>query len=206
MTIAFIEDDVFYRQLLTSIATRTGRFRIVGTFSSTREALVSLPERGADIVVIDIHLVGHSGIAAIGQIHERWPEARCVMLTASDADSDVFAALEAGAVGYILKSDSHEQIVAALDEAGAGGAPMSRSVARQVVRSFVKPPMRNGAGEPLTRREREILAGLATGHTYKEIAQKLSISAATVKNHLSRIYEKLGVRSRTEAVVKWLGR
>jgi len=207
MTIAFIEDDDFYRQLLTSITTHSGRYRVVGSFSSTREALTALPETGAGIFVIDIHLIGDSGIGAIAQLHAKWPDARCVMLTASDAEGDVFAALEAGAVGYLLKSESQHEILAALDEVAAGGAPMSRTIARRVVRSFAHPKrLPPTTLQPITRREKQILERLAAGQTYKEMAAALGISAATVKNHLSRIYEKLGVRSRTEAVVKWLQR
>jgi DNA-binding NarL/FixJ family response regulator len=106
----------------------------------------------------------------------------------------------------LLKSDSREQILAALDEVVAGGSPMSRSVARRVVGSFAKPVKHAGESSAVTRREREIMDELARGFTYKEIARSLGVSAATVKNHLYRIYEKLGVRSRTEAVVKWLKR
>jgi DNA-binding NarL/FixJ family response regulator len=203
--IAFIEDDLFYRQLLTAIVMKSGRYRVVGGFGSTREALANLPADGAAVVVIDIHLIGHSGIAAISQLHERWPEMRCVMLTSSEADGDVFAALEAGAAGYLLKSDSQQQILDALDEVAAGGAPLSRSIARRVVRSFARKPP-STTDRDITRRETEILDRLSAGQTYKEIATALGISAATVKNHLSRIYEKLDVRSRTEAVVKWLKR
>jgi DNA-binding NarL/FixJ family response regulator len=117
----------------------------------------------------------------------------------------LFTALQSGAAGYLLKSAPPEEIVSGLDELLAGGAPMSRPIARRVLASFVRPATAD-AGENVTQREREILDQLARGLAYKEIAAALGISTATVKNHLYRIYEKLAVRSRTEAVVKWLGR
>jgi len=206
--IAFIEDDETYRVWLTAIVTSAATYEIVGAFASTDEAMRQLPDAGADLVVIDVHLRGHSGIPAIPQLHHRWPSARCVMLTGSEADADLFPALEAGAIGYLLKTDSPRQILAALDEVAAGGAALSRSIGRRVLKSFSGKAAPKGVavGASVTRREHEILDRLAAGATYKEIGRALGISPATVKNHLSRIYAKLAVRSRTEAVVKWLKR
>ncbi len=201
-TIALIEDDDSYREYLEIILRGSGRFAIAGAFHSAAGALRGLPARGADVAFVDVRLAGASGIAALARLRERWPRMRCVVLTSSEDSADLFAALEAGAAGYLLKSDTRAQILAGLEEALLGGAPLSRSIARRVVSSFAtatRPP-------ELTDREREIMDELARGLTYKEIGRRLGISGATVKNHLYRIYEKLGVRSRTEAVVLWLRR
>jgi DNA-binding NarL/FixJ family response regulator len=202
-TIAFIEDNDAYRRSLETIVSASRRFTVVGSFHSTRSALTGLPKRGADIVLVDIRLSDRSGIEAVGRLRERWPQTRCVMLANSDESTDLFAALETGISGYLLKNEPHERILASLDEVVSGGAPMSPSIALKVVKSFAS----GSRTKPVvTRREGEIMNELARGLTCKEIGRKLGISAATVKNHLYRIYEKLGVRSRTEAVVRWLKR
>jgi DNA-binding NarL/FixJ family response regulator len=205
-TVAFVEDNEAYRRFLETIVGASRRYQVVGSFESVRAAAAGLAEHPVDIVLVDIQLRGHSGITAVTRLRERWPRTRCVMLTNSEDAVDLFAALEAGASGYLLKSDSREQILAALDETVAGGAPLSRTVARRVVGSFASPAKPVPAAPTVTRREREIMDHLARGFTYKEIGRSLGISIATVKNHLSRIYDKLRVRSRTEAVVKWLKR
>jgi DNA-binding NarL/FixJ family response regulator len=201
-TIAFLEDDATYREYLEAIVRASGRYVIAGSFHSVGGVLDGLPADGADLVLVDVRLSGRSGIAAIARLRERWPILRCIVLTGSEEGTDLFAALEAGAAGYLLKSDSDERILAGLAEAMQGGAPLSRSIARRVVGSFAA----KTRAPAVTGREREIMQELARGLTYKEIGRKLGISGATVKNHLYRIYEKIGVRSRTEAVVKWLKR
>jgi DNA-binding NarL/FixJ family response regulator len=205
-TIAFIEDSAAYRGLLEAIVGASGRYEIVGLFESAADALHGLPKRDLAIIVIDVRLRGHSGIAALAKVRHRWPHTRCVMLTNSEDDADLFAALAGGAAGYLLKSDTRQQIISALDEVAAGGAPLSRTIARRVVGSFAKTAPAAHGPAPITAREREVMNELARGISSKEISRRLGISAATVKNHLYRIYEKLGVRSRTEAVVKWLHR
>ncbi len=205
-TIAFIEDNDGYRRFLEVIVGASRRFAVVGSYHSVRAALSGLPKRGADLVLVDIRLPDHSGIVAVTRLRERWPHTQCVMLTNSDERSDLFAALEAGAAGYLLKNESRDRILAALDEVAAGGAPLSHSIARRVVGSFASSAKRAAEASTVTRREREIMSELTNGFTYKEIGRRLGISGATVKNHLYSIYEKLGVRSRTEAVVKWLKR
>jgi DNA-binding NarL/FixJ family response regulator len=205
-TIAFIEDNAGYRHLLETIIGMSRRYRLVGAFESLRGAMAGLAPRGADIVVVDVRLADHSGIEAVTRLLARWPHTRCVMLTNSEESADLFAALEAGAAGYLLKNDSPNAILAGLDELVAGGAPMSRSIARRVVGSFARGAAVDATTPVVTPREGEIMDELTRGSTYKEIGRSLGISGATVKNHLSSIYEKLRVRSRTEAVVKWLKR
>lgn len=204
-TLAIIEDDGLYRELLEELARGSGRYRVVGTFDNAEAAVAALARRPAEIALVDIGLPGRSGIEAVAQLQERCPAMRCVVLTGSDKTESLFEALQAGAAGYLLKHEPISGILAALDELVAGGVPLSRSVARQVVASFARSKTTD-TGQKITEREGQILDALARGHTYKEIGLRCGISAATVKNQLSRIYEKLGVRSRTEATVKWLSR
>jgi DNA-binding NarL/FixJ family response regulator len=204
-TVALIEDDDAFRDGIGRLLASSGRYRVAGSFGSTEEALQVLPRHPVQLVLCDINLPGQPGPTAVLRLRESCPETRCAMLTIFEDADHLFGALQAGAVGYLLKSEPPEQILAGLDELLAGGAPMSRPVARRVLAAFARPAAAAGC-EEVTSREREILDLLARGMTYKEIAGQLGISPPTVKNHLARIYVKLAVRSRTEAVVKWLGR
>lgn len=204
-TVALIEDDSEYREGVRRLLTESGRFAVERAFGSTEEALRELPRRPTQVALVDINLPGLPGPAGVLRLRDKCPALRCVMLTMFDDAEHLFAALQAGAAGYLLKSAPPEEIVAGLDELVAGGAPMSRPIARRVLAAFAR-PITPPLAEEITPREREIMDQLARGLAYKEIAAELGISTATVKNHLYRIYEKLAVRSRTEAVVKWLGR
>ncbi len=204
-TVALIEDDAVYRAGIERLLAASGRFAVVGSFGSAEEALAGLARKPAEVALVDVNLPGQSGPAAVLRLREKQSATRCVMLTMFDDADTLFNALQAGAAGYLLKSSTPEEILSGLDELIAGGAPMSRAVARRVVASFARPLTVKG-GEEVTPREAEILDQLTRGLAYKEIAGALGISTATVKNHLARIYAKLAVRSRTEAAVKWLGR
>lgn len=203
-TIAFIEDDPFYRELLTATFERDARFEILGAFASGAEAVAALSPAGADVVIVDLRLDGASGIQVIRELRGLWPQRAFIVLTGSEQDGDIFAALDAGAAGYLLKTDSPAFIVAQVHEVVAGGVALSRPIARRLVGSFSDRKRDRRSRANLTPREAEIMDELALGRTYKEIGTSLGISVATVKNHLYRIYEKLGVRSRTDAVVSWL--
>lgn len=205
-TIVLIEDDSAYRTGLERMVAGSGRFALVGSFGSAEAALAALPAQPPAIVLCDINLPGIHGPAAVLKLRTLYPETRCVMLTIFDEAEHLFAALQAGAAGYLLKTSAPDEILSGLDELLAGGAPMSRPIARRVLGSFARPvtPPPPDSAAP-TKREQEILELLSRGLAYKEIAAQLGISPATVKNHLARIYEKLAVRSRTEAVVRWLG-
>lgn len=203
--IAFIEDDDSFRALLMAIFADHPAYRIAGSYASVAEARRGLAAQAVDVILVDVRLSGDCGIAAVQQLRAAYPHSLCVVLTNSEEDEHVFGALQAGAAGYLLKSDA-DDIVAALDELRAGGVALSRVIARRVLGSFVRPVSGTGGSARITEREREIMDHLAAGRSSKEIAQELGISAATVKNHLYRLYEKLGVRSRTEAVVRWMAR
>ena len=204
-TVALIEDDTAFREGIERLLTSSRRYHVAGSFGSTEEALRVLPRYPVQLALIDINLPGQPGPAAVLRLRESCPATRCAVLTIFEDADNLFGALQAGAAGYLLKSDSPEQILAGLDELIAGGAPMSRAVARRVLETFSR-PVSTADCEEVTPREREILDLLARGLTYKEIAGRLGLSPPTVKNHLARIYPKLAVRSRTEAVVKWLSR
>jgi DNA-binding NarL/FixJ family response regulator len=202
-TVAIIEDDPDYRLGVERLLNESGRFRVLHTFESAEDALCVLPRQPTDVALVDINLPGQPGPSAVLKLRDKCPALRCVMFTIFDDAENLFASLQAGALGYLLKSSTPEEILAGLDEVVAGGAPMSRPIARRVLATFARPA---AGGSEITARETEIMNALARGLAYKEIASDLGISAATVKNHLHRIYEKLHVRSRTEAVVKWLKR
>jgi len=151
-------------------------------------------------VLLDIELPGMNGIDALAPLGRKWPKAEFLMLTIHDAEQRVFAALCAGATGYLLKSVSPAALVDAIHEVHGGGAPMSASVARQVIRTFRQSPEH----ETLSEREREVLGALISGQTYRQIAEALFISVNTVAFHVKQIYHKLHVHSRAEAAA--LGR
>jgi DNA-binding NarL/FixJ family response regulator len=203
-TVTLIEDDEHYRTGVERMLNASGRFQVEHAFGNAEDALRLLPRAPTDIALVDINLPGQPGPSAVLKLREKCPALRCVMFTIFDDADHLFASLQAGAAGYLLKTSTPEEILAGLDELVAGGAPMSRPIARRVLAAFARPA--GNDAEAVTARESEIMNALARGLAYKEIAAELGISAATVKNHLYRIYEKLQVRSRTEAVVKWLAR
>lgn len=205
ITVALIEDDSAYRAGIERLLASSGRFALAGSYGSAEAALLELPARPPEVALVDIKLSGIPGPAAVHRLRQSCPTLHCVMLTMFDDADNLFAALQAGAAGYLLKSAPPEEIVAGLDEVLAGGAPMSRPIARRVLASFVRPVASQDVQAELTAREREVMDHLVRGLAYKEIAAKLGVSMATVKNHLYHIYGKLSVRSGTEAVAKWLG-
>jgi len=204
--VALVEDDASIRNALEIVLNGAHGFECVGTYASAEDGLAQVASAAPNVVLMDIQLPRMSGVECVGQLKERHPEIQILMLTVFEDDELVFDSLAAGATGYLLKRTPPGEILEAIAEVHRGGSPMSSYIARKVVRSFQK--SRHGAGEglPLSEREREILQQLAKGYRYKEIADALTISLDTVRTHLRRIYEKLHVHSRTEAVVKFLGR
>jgi DNA-binding NarL/FixJ family response regulator len=205
-TVAIVEDNKNLREDLADlIASRRG-FRCAGAFASAEDALKSLPEKPPDVVVMDINLPKMSGIECTRELKSRLPETEVVMLTMFDDTELIFAALRAGASGYLLKRAAPTDLLAAIEQVRAGGSPMSPEIARQVVQFFQAEKPAPAASEDLSERERELLSLLARGKQYKEIADHLGISTDTVRSHIRRIYRKLHVHSRTEAAVKFLGK
>jgi DNA-binding NarL/FixJ family response regulator len=204
--VAVVEDDPGIRRTLEIVLNGAPGYDCGGVFGSAEDALARLEQHLPDIVLMDIQLPGLSGVDCTSELKKRHPELQIIMLTVFEDDELVFDSLAAGASGYLLKRTPPAEILAAIVEVHRGGSPMSSYIARKVVQSFRRPCRDASESLPLSEREREILQQLAKGYRYKEIADTLSISLDTVRTHLRRIYEKLHVHSRTEAVVKFLGR
>ena len=197
-----IEDHDSFRDGLTHMLEFTDGFECTGSYSAAEEGLRERLQ--ADIVLLDIHLPGRSGIDTIPLLREKLPSARIVMLTVFDDDEHIFKAIMAGADGYILKKTPPAQILSAIQEAASGGSPMSPYVARRVIDLFRKYAPTGNGDHQLTTREIAILSELVQGFETQEIADRLFISRETVRNHVKHIYEKLHVHSRSQAVVKAL--
>lgn len=203
--VAIVEDNATLRQYLAEFIGGTPGHRCVCTCASAEEALVKIPAHNPNVVLMDIHLPGESGIACTARLREKMPDLQVIMLTVYKDIKMIFQALKAGACGYVLKRSDEKEILEAIAEVRAGGAPMTGEIARMVVRSFMEEPKAHDpAGtHQLSARELEILALVAEGCPNKEIAARLFISNTTVRTHLMHIYEKLHVRCRTEAAAKY---
>ena len=205
ISVAVVEDNAGVRRSLEMLLTETPGFGCSCACGSAEEALKLIPRHSPDVVLMDIHLPNLSGIECTARLKQMLPKAQVVMITVFTDTEQVFKALRAGASGYLLKRSSPEAILDAIREVLQGGAPMTREIARQVVETFKKPLETPSDNSELTRREQEVLELLSKGMGNKEIAQHLSVSLDTVRYHLKHIYEKLHVRSRTEAVARFVG-
>lgn len=203
--IAIVEDNDTMRQTLVKFIGAAPGCKCVCVCASAEEALEKLPAAKPDVVLMDIHMPGQTGIACTAQLVTLLPKVQVIMLTVYKDIQLIFQALKAGACGYLLKRSSREEILDAIAEVRSGGAPMTSEIARLVVRSF-KGPANASANETesLSAREFEILGQIAKGLSNKEIGSALNISAATVSRHLVHIYAKLHVRCRTEAAAVYL--
>ncbi len=203
--IAIVEDNRVIRDSLETLVAELPGYRCVCSCGSAEEALRAVPDSAPDIVMMDIHLPNLSGIECTTRLKELFPQLQILMLTVYEDEDKIFRALQAGASGYILKRRGADEIVDALEELRQGGAPMTSAIARKVVASFRSKPATETNSPHLSRRETEILECLTRGLANKEIADELKISVATTRWHLKQIYEKLHVRSRTEAAMKFVG-
>ncbi len=204
--VVIVEDDHKIRKSLAILLDGSHGFTCIGDYESAEDALRELPMKKPDVVLMDVHLGGMSGIEAVREIKVILPRIHVIMLTVFDNPSKIFKALQAGAVGYLIKTTPTNEILSAIKEVMNGGSPMSPQIARKVVQSFHQEKSNQNDLHKLTPREEEVLTLLARGLLYKEIAEELFISKETVHNHLRSVYEKLQVRSRTEAVVKYLNK
>jgi DNA-binding NarL/FixJ family response regulator len=203
--VAIIEDNARFREELAALIASAKDLELAASAGSAEEALVKIPALAPNVVVMDINLPGASGIECTAKLRELLPDAQILMLTVYEDTDSIFRALQAGATGYLLKRAHPRDILNAIREVREGGAPMSSHIARKVVESFSRPAAVAPADpemESLTPREREILDLLAEGFLYKEIADKLSVSYSTVQTHVERIYRKLQVHSRSQAVAR----
>ena len=204
--VAIVEDDAGIRESLAVLINGTAGLRCIGTYPNAELALKILPENWPDAILMDINLPQMSGIDCVAKLKAVNNALRVLMLTVHVDSELIFKSLKAGADGYLVKQTSPVEILEALTDVLRGGAPMSNSIARKVVLFFQNQAAADGETATLTKRELEILNQLAKGFQYKEIADSLGINLLTVRTHIHHIYEKLHVRSRTEAVVKFLGR
>lgn len=206
ITVSIVEDNRGTRESLTELLKRAPGLRCVGAYPNGELALRELPVESPDVVLMDINLPGMSGIECVARLKEKTPKTQVLMLTTYEEGDLIFESLRAGANGYLLKNMAPGELITAVEQVHAGGSPMSMHIARKVVNHFQRIRQPSSDMEKLTKREQEILALLAKGFLYKEIADQLGISLSTVRAHLHTVYEKLHVQSRTEAVVKYLGR
>jgi len=202
LNVAIVEDDDRFRKSLARWVEGTNGLRCSGSFSTAEEALKGIPTTNANVVIMDINLPNMSGIECVGRLRAERPELQIIMLTVHEDSDLIFKALQAGARGYLLKRSSPDQILEAIGDVSRGGAPMSSNIARKVVQSFENKGLSFEDQANLTKREEEILGGVVRGLINKEIADELKISVETIRVHLKNIYEKLHVRSRTEAAIK----
>jgi DNA-binding NarL/FixJ family response regulator len=201
LRVGIVEDDPQLRADFTRVISNAGDMTCAGGYPSAEEALAKLPADRADVVLMDINLPGMSGIECVRQLRDRLADTQIVMLTTFDDPATVFESLQAGASGYILKRAAVDELLAAIRDVAAGGAPMTGAIARKVVQHFNQ---RGPAPEvqTLTGREHDVLIALSQGQQYKEIADALGISINTVRNNIRVIYDKLHVNTRHEAVNK----
>ena len=205
ITVAIVEDDARIRRSLAAMLGTAEDIECVGEFASAEEALRKVPALRPRVIFMDIHLPGMSGVDCVREIAGTGPKPQIVMLTSYDDSDAIFSSLSAGACGYLLKPIRTAQLLAAVRDVYSGGAPMSGQIARRVVEAFNKPaakPAVSPTSGSLSERESQILQLLSEGYLYKEISDKLSISYSTVRTHIERIYEKLHVQSRAQAVAR----
>jgi DNA-binding NarL/FixJ family response regulator len=204
--VSLVEDHRATRDAFVKLLRHAADIVCVGAYGNAAEAEKEIPGHKPDVVLMDINLPDGSGIDLVTRLKPLHPEMEFVMLTTYDDTDLIFNALRAGASGYLLKRAGAAQLIAAIHDVRSGGSPMTTQIARRVITHFHRIPEPENEVETLSKREREILDLLAEGLPYKLIADRLEISPNTVRNHLRRIYGKLHVQSRTEAVVKLLER
>ena len=203
IAVSIVEDDAQARKILAGWISRASGFRLAGEWGDAESALGVLPEKQPNVVLMDINLPGMSGVEAVKKLKPLLPNTQFMMLTVYEDTDHIYNALAAGATGYLLKQTSREELLGAVDDVHRGGSPMTSNIARKVVQSFKQASTSVPPGEELSPREQEVLELLARGYLYKEIAERLNISVPTVNTYVRRMYEKLHVRSRAQAVAKY---
>ena len=202
ITIAISEDDSAARKIFASWIERAEGFRCVSQHGDAESALASLPGQPPDVVLTDINLPGLNGIECVQRLKPILPRTQFVMLTVYEDADHIFQALAVGASGYLLKQTPRAELIAALQDVHQGGSPMTSKIARKVVQAFQSSRTSGTDTAELSPREQELLDLLAKGYLYKEIADAMKITVGTVNTYIRRIYEKLHVRSRAQAVAK----
>ena len=205
IAVSIVEDDPQVRSSLAKLIDSSPGYRCVSRHGSAEDALLEIPKVKPEVVLMDINLPGLNGVECVRRLKPQLPGAQMIMLTVYQNTEHIFNALAAGATGYMLKQTPPAELLLAIKEVHGGGSPMSSHIARKIVQSFQHTATASAEAESLSPREAEVLELLAKGFLYKEIAEQMKVSYATVHTHIRHIYEKLHVRSRTEAVAKHLG-
>jgi len=204
ITVSIVEDERETRETIVALLESEPKLRCLSAYPNGEAALQGIPAVKPDVALVDINLPGMSGIECVAKLRMQLPQLQVLMLTTYEDRDLIFDSLRAGAKGYLLKKSPAAELVHAIEQVHAGGAPMSMQVARKIVDHFNQLSQQTSELEKLTKREHEVLSLLAQGYQYKEIGDKLGIGFTTVRRHLEHIYEKLHVQSRTEATVKFL--
>jgi len=205
--VALFDDNKGIRDALGTLLSTTPGIGLCGCFPDATDVVARVAACKPDVVLMDIDMPGTNGIDAVRALHASRPELPVMMLTVFGDEDRVYASLQAGAVGYLLKNDEPNALIEAITEVHQGGAPMTPSIARKVLRHFQAQPLAPGTPSEdhgLSAREKEVLQGLVDGLSYKMIGDRLGITYETVRTHIKRIYEKLQVHNNTEAVAKTL--
>ena len=203
ITVSIVEDDAPAREILADWLKHADGFKCVGQHGSVEHALKNLPAEKPSVVLMDINLPGLSGIEGVRRLKPLLPGTQFMMVTVYEDTDHVFDALAAGATGYLLKQTPRGELLTSIKEVHAGGSPMTSNIARRVVQAFHREDSAVPESATLSQREREVLELLARGYLYKEIIDALGVSRGTVNTYIRRIYEKLHVRSRSQAVAKF---
>ena len=205
ITICIVEDDAELRESISRYINASPGFKCLGAYVSAEEALAAIPSQKPKIAIVDINLPGMNGIQCVKNLTEILPGLQIMMFTVYEDTNQIFDALAAGACGYLLKSTRPEKLLEAIREIVQGGAPMTSHIARKVVQAFKPAASTPSAVNHLSVREQQVLDLLAQGYPYKGIAANMGLGLGTIRTYIQRIYEKLHVQCRTDAVVKYLG-
>jgi len=204
--VAIVEDRPDLRKSLTTLLKECSELSFVGAYATAKEALELIPEIKPDVVLMDLHLAGLNGIECTRQLKEMYPKLQVLMLTVEENDDDlVFSALGAGASGYLVKRHSMDKVLESIKAICRGEVPISPSIARKILITFRELPEAVKGLEKLTESEKKILSMIAQGFRNKEIAETLDVKVTTIESHLRNIYQKLSVKSRTQAALKFKG-
>ena len=206
ITVSIVEDNDKLRGTLARVLNRAEGFRCVSDYGNAEDALKDLPRVKPEVVLMDINLPGMNGVECVRQLKQVLPTVQVMMLTVYEDTENIFNALAVGANGYLLKRTPQAQLLEAIRDVHRGGSPMTTHIARKVVQSFQRSQASAAQTDSLSEREQQVLELLSQGLIYKEISEKLGISYETVHTYIRRVYEKLQVRTRTEAVAKFLKR
>ena len=206
VTVSIIEDDSGLREGLQAMLNGFARFKCVAVYPNAEQAVTNMPQSAPNVAIVDINLPKMSGIECVRHLKPLCPKTQFLMLTVYEDTDLIFESLKAGASGYLLKRSEPTRILSAIEEVHAGGAPMTAEIARRVVKSFQDQKQGESVADLLSPRELEVLELLARGSSYQEISEQLEISYSTVNSHVKSIYETLHVRSRAQAVARYLGK